>query len=102
MSRPDVKLTPTHWSPRGEAALVQGGRRTLIWNGIPGEEGLVHIYHQGNNQDFGRMLEPAGRAHPLRRAPPCSRFTLCGGCPWMHLTPEGQGKARLNLLRESL
>jgi 23S rRNA (uracil1939-C5)-methyltransferase len=98
----DARVTPEAWMPRGEAVITRGRRRLLIWGGIPGEEAIVRIYQQGQNQDMARFIEPARQPHPLRRSPPCDKYNLCGGCPLMHLTPPGQHRARLALIRYAL
>ncbi|MDG1477994.1 MAG: 23S rRNA (uracil(1939)-C(5))-methyltransferase RlmD [Myxococcota bacterium] len=98
----DAKVTPEAWVPRGEAVITRGRRRLLIWGGIPGEEAIVRIYRQGQHQDMARFLEPFRQPHPLRREPPCDKYTLCGGCPLMHLTTPGQHRARLALIRYAL
>ena len=98
----DTNVTPGAWSPRGEAVVQQGRRRLLVWSGIPGEQARVRVYHGGINQDLARFLEPAGEPHPRRRAPPCPKYTLCGGCPLMHLDAQGQHRARLAMVRDSL
>ncbi|MFT5682507.1 MAG: 23S rRNA (uracil1939-C5)-methyltransferase [Myxococcota bacterium] len=98
----DALVTPEAWVPRGEAVITRGRRRLLIWGGIPGEQAIVRIYRQGQHQDMGRFLEPARQPHPLRREPPCDKYTLCGGCPLMHLTTPGQHRARLALIRYAL
>lgn len=80
--------------------MVYGPRKHLVlWGAIPGEEAFVHLYHEGENQDQGRFIKPAGEPHRFRREPPCDRFTPCGGCPLMHLTDEGQVRAKLHLIR---
>ena len=98
----DTNETPTGWSPRGEAVVQRGRRRLLIWSGIPGEKARVRVYHKGQNQSLSRFLEPVDRPHPRRQEPPCPRYTLCGGCPLMHLDGEGQRDARLDMLRAQL
>jgi len=47
----------------------------------------------GRNQVRGEFIEGLP-AHPERTEPPCERYRLCGGCPWMHLTARGQADAR--------
>lgn len=82
---------------------MRGERKDLVlWNAIPGEPAEVHVFHEGMNQDLGRVLRPAGAPHPLRRDPPCERFNPCGGCPLMHLVPEGAARARLSIIRSAL
>lgn len=98
----DITVTPKEWNPRGEAIIQKGHRRLIIWSGIPGEPARVRVYHQGQNQDLARFIAPAQRAHPHRREPPCGKYTLCGGCPLMHLDEPGQHKARLYMLKKHL
>lgn len=98
----DFPITPEAWLPRGEAMVRGQGRQLVLWNAIPGEPSIARVYHEGQNQDLGRVLRPAGRAHPWRRKPPCERFHACGGCPIMHLNPEGQRDMRLHLIGEAL
>lgn len=92
---------PEHWLPRGEAAAYEDRRRVVIFGGIPGEAAHVEVLHRGGNQDAVRFVAPAGPPHPLRVEPVCHRYTLCGGCPLMHLNPEGQERARLALVRHA-
>lgn len=102
MGSRDFQITPQRWLPRGEA-MVQGRQKQLVlWNAIPGEPAIAHLFHEGTHQDLARVLRPAGRPHPWRRTPPCDRFNVCGGCPLMHLVPEGQTDVRLQLVREAL
>ena len=102
MAARDIVITPQSWTPRGEA-LVRGSRKDLVlWNAIPGEPAVAHLYHEGENQDLARVIRPAEAPHRYRREPPCDRFNPCGGCPLMHLTPEGQALARLTLVRDAL
>lgn len=98
----DITVTPKEWSPRGEAVIHKGHRRLLVWSGIPGEPARVRVYHQGQNQDLARFLQPSKNPHPHRQEPPCPKYTLCGGCPLMHIDPAGQHKARLFMLRKHL
>jgi len=102
MTTRDFPITPEVWLPRGEAMVRGQSRQLVLWNAIPGEPSIARVYHEGQNQDLGRVLRPAGRAHPWRRKPPCERFHVCGGCAIMHLTPEGQADMRLHLIGEAL
>ncbi|MEL6345399.1 MAG: 23S rRNA (uracil(1939)-C(5))-methyltransferase RlmD [Myxococcota bacterium] len=96
--RRDVTVLPKGWTNRGEAYIQKGQRRLIIWSGIPDERALVHIYHFGQNQDFARFLAPADAPHPDRQEPSCARYNSCGGCPMMHLTEDGQRRAKLRSL----
>ena len=102
MTARDIRITPQAWSPRGEA-VVHGSRKELIlWGAIPGEEAFAHLYHEGEHQDHARFIKPTGEPHPLRREPPCDRYNACGGCPLMHLTDEGQVRAKLHMVKAAL
>ncbi len=79
-----------------------GPRKSLVvWQGIPGEEARVRIVHEGPHQDQALFLE-TDTPDPHRVEPPCERYTLCGGCPLMHLDAPGQEVARRTLMRQAL
>ncbi|MCB9778949.1 MAG: 23S rRNA (uracil(1939)-C(5))-methyltransferase RlmD [Alphaproteobacteria bacterium] len=99
---PTVELTAGGWHHRGEAEAVHDGKPVDIWEGIPGETARVALAFEGHNRVAGRFVEPVGAPAPGRREPPCERFTACGGCPLMHLEPDAQRDARLDMLRDAL
>ena len=39
---------------------------------------------------------------PHRIEPKCKRYDRCGGCPWMHLSNEGQDEAKLQLFARTM
>lgn len=90
-----IEAVPDRWLPRGEA-LVRGTDRhkpVVVWSGIPGEQARVKLRHLGHNQVRGDWVS-ADPPHPSRVEPPCDKYRRCGGCPWMHLSAEGQLDAR--------
>jgi 23S rRNA (uracil1939-C5)-methyltransferase len=88
-------VTPQRWSDHGEAvARHTDGRLVSVWAGIPGEAAHASLVHAGRNKIQARFEAPAAGAHEGRRAPPCNRFSGCGGCPMMHLEPDWQRRAR--------
>jgi 23S rRNA (uracil1939-C5)-methyltransferase len=96
-----VVATPSSWTKRGEARCVGGGRRPLlVWQGIVGEEGLMDVLGSGKHQVYGRWLK-SQQPSPERVEPPCDRVDLCGGCPWMHLSPSGQERASRELVTQT-
>ena len=95
------RMTPHYWHPDGDA-VVPGDLPVDVWGGIPGEAAEVELLHTGRHRIVGRFHSPVGEPHPLRRPPPCEHFDACGGCPLMHLTPAGQERARLAMLRDAL
>lgn len=96
-------VTPTRWSPRGEAiADIPGERQPLlVWQGIVGEAGDVELGYVGKHQAFGHWVHSRG-PDPHRAHPPCPRYTKCGGCAWMHLDDDGQEAGRRWLVRQAL
>jgi len=98
----DEIVRPDRWLPKGEAYADRNRRKPLVvWSGIPGEEAVVVVVHEGRNQDVALFKEAR---HPDRHRvdPPCERYTLCGGCPLMHLDAQGQRDARWALVRGAL
>ena len=78
------------------------GRVVFIEGALPGE--IVEVEIEIAKKDFarGRLIEVVERS-PLRDAPSCShRRNGCGGCDWMHLRPDAQLDAKVEIVRESL
>ncbi|MFH1469950.1 MAG: 23S rRNA (uracil(1939)-C(5))-methyltransferase RlmD [Pseudomonadota bacterium] len=101
MGQRTTRVTPDGYLPRGEA-LVSGLRPPMaIWQGIAGEACQAHVYAPGPNRTLARWERALGQPHPHRVAPPCERYSTCGGCPWMHLDMAGQAEARLGLIRRA-
>lgn len=96
-----VRVTPAEWTFRGETGVHTRHGPLVIWGGIPGEASDVKILHEGQNRAYGSW-QHAETPHPHRVEPKCGRYHLCGGCPLMHLTPEGQRDARRTLVRQAL
>lgn len=96
------QMVASSWSAKGEAVYnTPDGKRTLIWSGIPFEKAIVQITHAGQHQNFGyvkSVLDPS----PKRVEPKCKRYDRCGGCPFMHLSDEGQDEAKLQLFARTM
>ena len=78
------------------------GRVVFIEGALPGE--IVEVEIETSKKDFarGRLVEVVERS-PLRDNPSCThRQRGCGGCDWMHLQPEAQLDAKVEIVRESL
>lgn len=78
------------------------GRVVFIEGALPGE--VVEVEIETSKKDFarGRIVEIVERS-PVRDTPSCShRRNGCGGCDWMHLQPEAQFDAKVEIVRESL
>lgn len=81
--------------------MVDGRHPLAVWSGIPGEEARVRVVQQGQNQDLALFVE-AETPSEYRVEPVCERYTLCGGCPFMHMNPAGQERAHRALVRAPL
>ena len=96
-----MNVVATEWRPSGEAVVLPkqpdalDAKPLVVWGGIPGEKARVRLIFEGQNQVMARFVEPDGEPSPGRRPPPCNRYDLCGGCPWMHLKAADQRTARL-------
>ena len=98
-ARPRI-MVANSWAAKGEA-IIPDDKRTLVWAGIPNEKAIVQITHRGQHQNYGHFVsthEPS----EFRREAPCRRYDRCGGCPLMHLTPEGQVIAKLEMFRQEV
>lgn len=97
----ELAVTPTSWSPRGEAVLSVRGRPIVVWQGIVGEHATVRITNLGRNRDYA-SFRGTQRPSPHRVDPPCEKYHTCGGCPLMHLDLAGQHAAKRAMVREAL
>ena len=98
-----MQLTPERLVVGGDAmARDADGRVVFVDGALPGE--LVEVEIDVAKKDFARgrvlgIIEPS----PLRDSPSCShRRNGCGGCDWMHLQPDAQLDAKVEIVRESL
>jgi 23S rRNA (uracil1939-C5)-methyltransferase len=98
-----MQLTPDRLVAGGDAmARDADGRVVFVEGALPGE--LVDVEIEIAKKDFarGRLIEVVERS-PLRDSPSCShRRNGCGGCDWMHLRPDAQLDAKVEIVRESL
>jgi 23S rRNA (uracil1939-C5)-methyltransferase len=98
-----MQLTPERLVAGGDAmARDVDGRVVFVEGALPGE--VVEVEIDTAKKDFarGRLVEVIERS-PLRDNPSCThRQKGCGGCDWMHLQPEAQLDAKVEIVRESL
>jgi 23S rRNA (uracil1939-C5)-methyltransferase len=102
-------VTPTRWGAHGEAVLDlpagRGPRELRVDGGIVGEAARLREEHRGANAVLARWGDSPA-PHPSRREVPCAHARAaggaCGGCPWLHLTPESAREARADRVREAL
>ena len=98
-----MQLTPDRLVAGGDAmARDAEGRVVFVEGALPGE--IIEVEIELAKKDFARgrlveIIEPS----PLRDSPSCShRRNGCGGCDWMHLQPDAQLDAKVEIVRESL
>ncbi len=69
------------------------GKVVFIPYGAPGDVANIEITEEKNDYlrgEIKEILEPS----PERRESPCPNFPECGGCHWLHLTPETQRREK--------
>jgi 23S rRNA (uracil1939-C5)-methyltransferase len=93
-------LRPTRFHPRGEA-VTDGPHPTRVFGGVPDEEAEVRVLGRGGHVDYAEWVG-AKVPSPDRVAPPCPHYRPCGGCPWMHLTPDASRRWRRALVVDAL
>ena len=92
-------VTPTSWSDKGEA-VMDGEPPVWVWGGIPGESAYVQTRRSGQNRQYV-VFKGTDEPSKNRVEPPCTRYTACGGCPWLHVDGPGQADARVSLVQRA-
>lgn len=82
-------------------ARPEGGRVTFIRGAAPGDVVLAAIDEVRPHHRSAHVLEVL-QPGPARRLPPCPEAGACGGCPWMHLSDDGQASAARDILEAAL
>ncbi len=84
---------------RGVAHLA--GKVIFIQGALPGEVVSYVTHEKKPNYEVahvGQIIKPA----PLRVAPRCAHYTICGGCSMQHLDARAQVAAKQRVLEDSL
>jgi len=85
----------------GQGMGFIGGKPVFIPMVAPGDVVIPVSIRKGRKVLFakpGKLIERS----QLRREPPCPWFGECGGCDWMHLTPENQILWKDRIFRETM
>src|SRR5205085_1594457 len=85
------------WVYGGEGLGRINGKVMLVPFVLPGETARV----EAAKDVHARLLEVLTAA-PERVEPPCSLFTICGGCHYQHAPYEFQLARKVEILREQL
>lgn len=95
MSHHDVQIDK--WVYGGEGLSRIDGRVVLVPHVLPGETVRIDA-GKDVHASLIEVLTPA----PERVTPPCSLFTICGGCHYQHAPYEYQLARKVEILREQL
>jgi 23S rRNA (uracil1939-C5)-methyltransferase len=89
-------------APGGEGIAHRGNGEVLfVAATAPGDRVEVGEFSRQAGALRGRLLKIITPS-PDRREPPCPYANTCGGCDFMHLTPEAQRREKLALLDDAL
>jgi 23S rRNA (uracil1939-C5)-methyltransferase len=98
-----VELRPTGVAAGGDAvARDDDGRVVFVRGALPGERVAVAITDERKDFARGQVVEVLDPSDD-RVAPPCPFVAEgCGGCDWQHVSPEGQRRLKVEIVRDSL
>ncbi len=81
--------------------VVHSGKTVFVAGALPGERIRFQRGRPHRQHDDGVLLEVL-EPSPLREAPRCAHFGVCGGCALQHLAPAAQLSAKQAELEETL
>lgn len=82
-----IDLEGLRLSSEGMAVGYHEGKATFVPGLLPGEIGQVQIMEEKKNWQRGKLLRIL-KASEDRVNPPCSVYSVCGGCQLQHLNYE--------------
>ncbi len=80
--------------------VVRGGKTAFVAGALTGETIRFRRTRRHRQHDEGELVEVV-EPSPLRVAPRCAHFGVCGGCALQHLHPGAQIEAKQAELRDS-
>ncbi|MGC8864850.1 MAG: 23S rRNA (uracil(1939)-C(5))-methyltransferase RlmD [Bacteroidales bacterium] len=87
--------------PDGRAWGFFSGRKVYLPDSIPGEKADVEVIY-GKEAFLEGRIKQLISPDPLRVAPFCPHFGVCGGCTWQHMSYSRQLELKKQLLAEAL
>ena len=100
MTSIEIELTGLVYG--GEALGRLGdGRAVFVPLGLPGERVFARLVEEKRNFARAELLEVL-RPSPLRMAPRCAHFGVCGGCHYQMLDYPEQLRVKASILRDQL
>lgn len=77
------------------------GKVLFIPYAVTGDEVLIEVTGEKKRYSLGRVVRII-QPSPLRVAPPCPYFGVCGGCQWQHINDPRQGEMKLGIFYDLL
>jgi len=93
-------------APGGDAVGRQqggahDGRATFIALAAPGDEVRARLVREQARVAWAELVA-VRTASPLRVAPPCPYFGVCGGCQWQHVALQAQRTAKREIVARAV
>jgi len=85
---------------RDGEGIVRGGKTVFVAGALPGETIRFRRTRRRRQHDEAELLEVLVSS-PVRVAPRCAHFGVCGGCALQHLSPDSQIEAKQTELRDN-
>jgi 23S rRNA (uracil1939-C5)-methyltransferase len=85
----------------GRGIVRADGKTVFVEGALPGEQISFRLLRRHRDYDEARV-EEITQASPLRVAPRCEHFGVCGGCTLQHLAPAAQLAAKQQTLLDNL
>ncbi|MDQ1395961.1 MAG: hypothetical protein QOG64_1220 [Acidimicrobiaceae bacterium] len=83
-------------------ARDEGGMVVFVEGGLPGERVAVRVHDRRRDFSRGRVVDVVDPS-PDRVEPPCPYVAAgCGGCQWQHISPDGQRRLKIEIVRDAL
>lgn len=77
------------------------GEVVFVAGTVPGDEVEIGAVKRSQGALHGQLLHVLSESQD-RREPPCPYSGECGGCDFMHMTPEAQRRAKIAILAQAL
>lgn len=95
------ELTIERILPGGLGIAHADGRTILVELAAPGDVARVRVERRQGKVSFASIVEIVTPA-PVRVAPPCQHFGVCGGCDFQHLSYVAQLEAKVGIIKDCL
>lgn len=96
-----VRIKIDSLSHEGRGVGKIDGKTVFVDGALPDEEVDMLYTYQRSKFDEGRMVEVI-QASQDRVEPPCSHYSVCGGCSMQHLSSDAQIRHKQAILKEQL